>query len=340
MPAVRSKEEIVAILVADIHLSLKAPIWRSAEPDWLEAQAAVLAEVVDLERKYECPVICAGDVFDHHQKVSDGWAAPPELINYALAYLPKMWAIPGQHDLPNHQYDDVRRSAYWTLVEAGKIKNIEPGGVTILKSPYRHLVLSGYPPGYNLELLDDKVDDSDDEIAAGIPMTDCLFLAVIHDYVWIKGHSYKTAPDDRKLSRANTHNAIYGGHYYGYDVIVYGDNHKGFLTNIGNTQIFNCGSLMRRKSDEVDYKPQVGLLTSDGRVIQHYLDISEDKYLEVAVVRKKEEEQDTSSMLDVFQELEQLGKTALNFKDAMKAFFHKGKISNEAKQIILKAMES
>ena len=100
--------------------------------------------------------------------------------------------------------------------------------------------------------------------------------------------------------------------------------------------IFNCGTLMRRKSDEIDYKPQVGLLLKSGEVIPHYLDISQDKYLETI------EEGETKSELDMtsfMEELEKLGNTALDFKEAMKQFFHTGKTSDEAKQIILKAME-
>jgi len=91
----RDKAKVLAILMADIHLSLKAPIWRSAEPDWLDAQARPLKEVKLLQDKYKCPVICAGDIFDRSRKTADGWNAPAELINYAIEYLPDdMYAIP------------------------------------------------------------------------------------------------------------------------------------------------------------------------------------------------------------------------------------------------------
>ena len=321
MSTVRSKAEVLAILLADIHLSLKPPLWRSAESDWLSAQARPLEEVRGLQEKYKCPVICAGDIFDRNKKIADGWNAPPELINFAIAYLPdNMYAIPGQHDLPNHQYQDVHRSAYWTLVEAGKIANISPRDI-IMAGP--RLDLSGFPPGYEIELL------------AKASEKDRISIAVIHDYVWIEGHSYPKAPDDKLIQGRKLHNKIYKGKYFGYDVVVYGDNHKGFVRRIGETAIFNCGTLMRRKSDEIDYKPQVGLLMSDGSVVPHYLDISQDKYITEAEERVKS----TLDMGGFFDELEKLGNTALNFKQAMEQFLHSGKTSPEAKQIILKAME-
>lgn len=311
--------KVLAILLADIHLSLKAPIWRSAEPDWLAAQARPLVEVGVLQKKYRCPVICAGDVFDRNRKTSDGWNAPPELINYAIKYLPDgMFAIPGQHDLPNHQYDDIHRSAYWTLVKAGKIKNIRPDEIMIVN---KHLVLYGFPPGYEIKPCTEKMDIEEDNT---------ILVAVVHDYVWVGGCSYPNAPADRQLSRKLEQ-------LKSYDVVVYGDNHKGFLAKNTPTEIFNCGTLMRRKSDEIDYEPQVGLLLANGLVVQHRLDISKDKYI------TKAEEQFNASleMGDFFDELEKLGKTSLDFVEAMKEFLHVhgGKTSAEAKQIILDAME-
>jgi len=315
-----SKAEVIAILLADIHLSLKAPLWRSAEPDWLEAQYRPLAEVRELQEKYKCPVICAGDIFDRNKKIADGWDAPAELINYAINYLPEMYAIPGQHDLPNHQYDDIHRSAYQTLVEVGKIKDLKPSGVTTVGE---HLVLSAFPPGYEIKSMSGCKDDRDEGD---------VWIAIVHQYRCIDGKDYPTAPEKAYLNRRENN-------LCGYDVIVYGDNHKGFLTkvNLGAT-VFNCGTLMRRKSDEIDYKPQVGLLLKSGEVASHYLDISKDKHLDVVDMALKEEEADLN-LTDFFDGLGKLGKTALDFKDAMKEFLHSGKTSAEASQIIHRAME-
>lgn len=313
--------EVLAIFLADIHLSLKAPLWRSAEPDWLAAQARPLAEVRKLQERHKCPVICAGDVVNK-------WNCSAELINWALEYLPEMYSIPGQHGLPNHQYDDIHRSAYQTLVKAGKIKNLKPMGVTTVKLMNgKRLVLCAYPPGYEIESIISGSQDDKDE--------GDIWIAVVHDYVWIPGHSYPKTPDEKRLKYYPKHKK-----YFGYDVIVYGDNHKGFSTTMGRTPIFNCGTLMRRKSDEIDYKPQVGLLLESGKVVPHYLDTSEDKHLDAAEMGgKKERERPDLDMAEFMDELGKLGKSALDFKDAMKQFLHSGKTSPEAEQIILKAME-
>jgi len=326
---VRSKAKVIAIFLADIHLSLKAPLWRSAEPDWLEAQARPLKEVRELQEKYKCLVVYAGDIFDRNKKIADGWNASPELINFAIEYLPNGYAIPGQHDLPNHQYDDIRRSAYWTLAEAGKIKSIKPEGVVTINTDGKNrLILCGFPPGYEIKSMNGCKDDRDEGD---------IWIAVIHDYIWIPGHSYPKATLESKLkTQPDEYND--DGKWKGYDVVVYGDNHKGFLTEIGDTAIFNCGTLMRRKSDEINYKPQVGLLLESGEVIPYYLDTSEDKHLDAVDTALAEEMSDMDMTL-FMDELGKLGKSALDFVTDMKEFLHSGKTSNEAKQIILRAME-
>jgi len=314
MSSVRSKPKVLAILLADVHLSLKPPIWRSAEPNWLEAQARPLNEVKSLQKKYDCPVICAGDIFDK-------WNSSPELINFALANLPdSMYTIPGQHDLPNHQYSDIQRSAYWTLVEAGKIISLPQNSFLTLPN----ITLWGFPFGNELEGclgLEGHLSNGNE-----------LCIAIVHGYVWIDGCSYSNAPEDKKFGKRIS--GIKDNKWLGYDVVVYGDNHKGFLTQVATTQIFNCGTLMRRKSDEIDYIPQVGLLLDTGLVIPHFLDISKDKYIAEA----KERVEPSLEMGDFFDELEKLGKTALDFKEAMEEFFRGGGMSAEANQIILDAM--
>ncbi len=321
-------EDVIAIFLADIHLSLKPPVWRSAESDWMETQCYVLAEITDLQRKYNCPILCAGDIFDKNKKVADGWDASAELINFALEYLPaNMYAIPGQHDLPNHRYENISRSAYWTLMKADKIKNVKE--LSPIELP--NFIVCGFPFG--------------SEICPLNYTTDKVKIAIIHKYVWSGNHRYPNAPDEAKLTGNKTQ--YIDRKWFGYDVIVYGDNHKGFMVGMGKTTVFNCGTLMRRKSDEINYKPQVGLLLESGKVVPHYLDISEDKYIESDEdsAEPKEEKLDLSS---VMQELKKLGKTDLDFEDVMKQFLSKGlvvlgkliKTSPEAKQIILEAMES
>ena len=311
-------ENVIAILCADLHLTIKPPIWRSAEPNWLEAQANPLDEIQCLQNKYNgCPILCAGDIFD-------SWNCSPELINWVIECLPdNMYCIPGQHDLPLHQYEDIHKSAYWTLVVAEKIENLLLSTPCTAVQFFEKIVLYGFPYGTSF-----KKSSFDNSIFNDTPLN----IALVHDYVWHGNNKYPNAPVENHIGRAGE---MIGNKFLGYDVIVYGDNHKGFCIKVKGTTIFNCGTLMRRASDEIDYKPQVGLLLESGKVIPYYLDISKDKYLDTI----PEIEEKNIDIEDFIKELEKLGNTALDFHNAVTQFMEKMKTVPEVQKIVLEAME-
>jgi len=311
--------KVIAILCADIHLSHKPPIWRSNEPDWYVAMSRPLYEIGELQEKYECPVLCAGDIFDK-------WNSPAELINWAMIHLPKeMYSIPGQHDLPEHDYKQLYRSAYMSLVRGRCVRDM----FELMCPPLRTFNMNAVPFGWKLKSVPKELKK----------IKWVKNIAIVHDYVWYGKAKYPNAPKEKEIPKGikkpNKH--MVNGKYYGYDVIVFGDNHKSFLTHIGKTIIFNCGTLMRRKSDEVDYKPQVGLLYSDGSVKPHYLDISKDKHL-TADEAKDAEALEEVDMVMFAEELRKLGSSALDFSESMKQFWTKNKTPQKVKDIILKAM--
>ena len=113
---------VVAIACSDIHLTLTPPAARAKEPDWFAAMLRPLNELRHLAKIHEVPIICGGDVFDT-------WRVPNELVNWAIQHLPEMYSIPGQHDLPFHQIDDIDKSAYRTLEWVGVLKQLPSEGL-------------------------------------------------------------------------------------------------------------------------------------------------------------------------------------------------------------------
>jgi DNA repair exonuclease SbcCD nuclease subunit len=264
--------------------------------------ARPLHEIQWLKEKYEVPVLCAGDIFDH-------WRSPPELINFALEHLPEMYAVPGQHDMPLHSMDDIKKSAFWTLVEAKKVFLVTlgttVGGVWIGGAEW-----GGELPG----------------VFAGTEIK----VALLHAYAWIQGKSYPGAPEANELGS-------YRKMLKGYDVAIFGDNHKGFLAECGKTQVMNCGTLMRRKSDEIKYRPQVGLLLSTGKIIPYRLDTQDDKIEVTEAVKKAEVDTDLEQFL---QGLTQLQNSRLDFVEAMKQVLEDRKPPRLVREMILEAMDA
>src|SRR5512133_3501699 len=96
-----------AILCSDIHLRLDRPVCRT--DDYQAAEWKKLNFINDLVALYECPVLCAGDVFDY-------WKASPELLSHAMVNMPKMFhTVYGQHDLPQHNSELAYKSGLTTL---------------------------------------------------------------------------------------------------------------------------------------------------------------------------------------------------------------------------------
>ncbi len=301
-------KEVVAILCSDLHLSQKPPLARSSEEDWFKAMARSLRQLLDLSVQYQAPPICSGDLFDR-------WNAPAELINFALANAPHMYALPGQHDLPNHSYKDIRRSAYWTLVEAGKIENIPPLGEVNIQG-VQPIRLHGFPFGFPIQPLDNPHDL-------------ILEIAVVHSYWWIKNTGYHNAPDSSRVG-------MHKDRFRGYDVVVIGDNHTPWHCKVGDTLLWNNGGFMRRKIDEVDYQPSVGLLHADGTITRHFLDCSKDKFLEP---EKRTGVLELEGMQDFIEEVNQLSDSVIDFEDALKRFCHRKRIHPDVRKYVLQAME-
>lgn len=305
-----TKNKVIAIACADIHLSHKPPVWRSNEPNWYEAMARPLNELSELQRKYNCPVLCAGDVFDR-------WDSPAELINFAIKYLPdSISAIPGQHDLPNHNIKELHRSAFASLTLSGKIKNIS----YVVINSYSQAVFKYIPYGEKLEHYTGLDRD--------------IKIAIVHEYICVKGSDYKGAPKESYIISKGFKSKKYAG----YDIIIYGDNHKGFKTHLGKTTIINCGSLMRRDKDQEDYKPKVWLIYDNGKVMPHLLDISKDIHLTADEMKSMPESKDID-MSTFAEELKKLSSSAIDLVTAMKQCFLTNKVKEEVQDIILRAMK-
>jgi len=244
----------------------------------------------------EVPIICAGDIFDR-------WNSPPELVNFALTHLPDMFAIPGQHDLPLHRLDLIQNSAFWTLVMAGKIYLLDGEGLRL-----GDLRVYGFGWG-------DKIGPPR---KAGCKV---LNVAVVHDFIWTGNYGYPGVSDESNLEQ-------FRKRLTGYDAAVFGDNHKGFLA--GN--ILNSGTLFRRKSNEIEYRPSVGILYASGKIVRQELDISGERMESVV-----ENVQEHKAAFEVFlDELSHLASDPLNFMEAMN--FAMKKCSEGVQKVLAEVM--
>ena len=309
------RNPVAAIVCSDVHLSLKPPIARAEEPDWFAAMARPWKEIKQLAKKYSAPILVAGDVFDR-------WNAPPELINWAIETLPKFYAIPGQHDLPNHRANAEDRSAYGTLVRVGTILPLTTDPImegNMMRGIL--LELTGFPYGTRV-----RSPDPENSTAK------VLKIALVHEFLWIKGSTYYGAPKQKRLHKKMNK-------FNGFDIVVVGDNHKPFEIKLkGGATVFNCGSLIRRKSDEIAHRPRVGLIRASGKIQSYELNTEKDVITRL-VGEDDVESGDNSSLREFVQELASLELTPLNFRDTIIAAMGRKKTTDQVRDLIMEAME-
>ncbi len=307
--------KVIAILCSDIHIE-SVPSWRSAEENWFEAMARPLNELRELSNQHEVPIVCAGDIFTR-------WFAGPELINFAIKHLPKMYSVRGNHDLPNHRHEEVTRSAYWTLVEAGIIQDLTKP-VHHSSEAYPDLVL--HPFAWNQEIVPFDAEKFSHWVEDG----KFIHLAVVHKYIWKEGCGHIDALADAKVS--NFRKVLQG-----YHASVFGDNHTSFMVGKpGQHMLINCGSLLRRHANDINHKPMVGLLHDDGSIKPYYLDISLDKHVESVAKPVKKHETDTTKVLEGFKGL---GKDSLDFRAAIRHRLDALKPNQEVTGLVLRSID-
>lgn len=312
----KNDDYVLAVVCADVHLSEKPPIARSAEPDWYDAMCRPLRQMVKLCKEYDAPLVIAGDVFDK-------WNSPARLINFALHELQgvRVYAIPGQHDLENHSLELINRSAYWTLVESAVVQHIGPGVIVELPGAIP-LRLHGF--AWKVPLKPNKKRH---------PLA--VEVAVMHRYVWRKdrGHAKATA---------ESHADNLAKDLRGYDICITGDNHSPFNCKVGDCILYNCGGLMRRTKAEIDHTPSVGLIRHNkerGAYVERVLlDCSTDKFLHLPESVTKSD----GSSLNAGEFLEELGglvDAAIDFRSAVLRCLEEKGVDQQTREVILRAME-
>jgi hypothetical protein len=297
----------IAVLVSDLHLSHNPPAARSAEPDWYAAMRRQWDQVRAEAEDNDVPVVIAGDLFDQ-------WKSPPSVITFAIKLFAglEVFAIPGQHDLPNHVYGDMHRSAYGTLVAAGAIDDLKS-----CNGRAKDIVFWPYPWGFELKPIN--------RIAGSVN------LAVVHRYVWTNDKNcFPGAPQEANLAGLKDK-------LIGYDAAVFGDNHKGFAAKSGSCNVLNCGGFMARKSDERDYTPSFGLLKDDGTIERIFFDVSKDRWIDLKDEAALIDEQ--LNLSGLIGELEHLGCDALNFAEVLERYLDKEKVDESVRRLVIQALE-
>lgn len=301
------KASVVAATVGDCHFRADRPRCRK-EPDWYAVMKDHLDQLRAILLKHKAPpLFYAGDIF--HK-----WNAPPELINFLLSEMPSGYAVPGNHDLPYHNYEDRKKSAYWTLVKARKLTDLQPGqtvsrdGLSVTAFPF------GSTPTFE-------------------PSPGPVRIALVHAYCWRDGHTHPGAPEDQ-------HADSWMSALAGYTGLVFGDNHQAF--NVLEVEklpwVRNGGCFIRQTTSEMDVQPTVGLVWSDGSLTEERLDRRHDEFVPADEWNEEVSELGDGRMQELLEELSMVGKHKQDFRATLKRAADKSTVSAEVRRLVLDFM--
>lgn len=228
--------KVDAILTADWHIRATTPECRL--DDFLSAMWQKVEAVFSLAQTHQCPILIAGDI--GHRSQWPNWLIE-KFIHLINKYKVIIIAIPGQHDLPQHNLDLRHRSAYGILVEG---KHIQEPALN------DWALIAGFPFGIRLKHSEINIAMAHQMVIEGKPD-------------WPGQQAYNAAGLLKKFPE--------------YRLILTGDNHKAFVIKYKNRLLVNPGSLMRTTATQVEHKPRVYLWnTEKNKVELVYLPIDPD----------------------------------------------------------------
>jgi DNA repair exonuclease SbcCD nuclease subunit len=236
MERTKKLKEPDLILTGDWHLREDTPVCRT-EIEFQKDQWGSVDFVSELQKKYNCPVIHSGDLYNN-------WKPSPWLLSMSMKHIPNnFWTIYGNHDLPQHNLELADKCGINVLKEAGKLKVLE--GTHWGKFPTE----ASYHLG--VKSLNNEIN-----------------ILVWHVMSYQGKLPWPGCSDPLSAGLIRKHK---------YDLILLGHNHKPFVEEYNGRLLVNPGSLTRQNADQANYKPCVWLWYAEtNTVVPVYLPIEND----------------------------------------------------------------
>lgn len=293
------------IAAPDLHIREKRPENRIDE-NYFQTQYEKIEWIVNFTNKVEGILCLPGDVFDSPTQSYFALAKYLELFRS----IPFVYAIRGQHDLRYHDLNNDNIPL--TLLEAAMSLNL------LSKKPIQYeqsrWLFYGCSYGEPIPKIENK---------------DAFNILLIHkmiidsDKIWEGQEEYVYA---QNLIRTS-----------GFDLIISGDNHQFFTSSWKGKHLFNCGSLMRSTTAQLDHKPCIVVFETKNYSFQ-ILPIPIKPINQVFDLKQLEEKKEKEEQFEAFVKgLSESKDISLNFMDQLLAYIKENNISEDTIKIIMEA---
>lgn len=275
-----------AIFLSDIHIMERVPLCRT--DDFLKTIVNKMEQLKKVQEKYRCPIFIGGDIFDvsRMSKASDVfWIKFFESFKYDII------AIPGQHDIPNHNIDKIFDSSLGVVSTALKNFSLHP-------LPFEQLDIFSWDFG---------------RVKRKIGMIHKLFH-----------HKKDDVIKDSSGNKLSSSAKVFLKKHTECDVILSGDNHKTFVVQYENRVLINPGSVFRMRADQIEHQPCFFLYDAEkNKVTPEYLQIKEDVVTREHLEKKEDRQDRMDAYINKLNEEENIG---ISFSKNLENIFKVNKI--------------
>jgi DNA repair exonuclease SbcCD nuclease subunit len=301
----------VYIVTADWHLRSQRPRCR-LDDNWFDTQKKALDQILRYANEYGAEgVICIGDIFHSTNETTN------EIINMVQEFAIELqhiggtfYILAGNHDLPQHNLDNISRSAFQILLNSINILEI---------IQLCHTINVGYISAANF--------GGEDDINAD----------VIFKHILCFPENAKLPPSDKIVKPSELFEQFTNAKY-----IFTGDYHRQFIfeNKKKKQMLLNPGCLIRQAADMIDYDPSVLLVEfNDGELKYKSLPITDDEkmitdeYIENEVMR--------NNRIEAFIERIKENETVtFDFIENVHNLLKNNKVDENVKNLILELMEN
>jgi len=316
----------ICILTADWHIRPTVPVCRT--DDFITAMWKKIDFVLDLAVQYRIPILIAGDVGLKSQWpnwLEEEFIRRVKSTSTANGGKPvDIFAIPGQHDLPDHNLDLWRKSSIGVLHAAeavifwGVNNDYWPNKYQSLEKTFLESIFS-FPYGIEISHLDRKKHVTADPV-----------VAIAHTLVT------ERAPESFLAEHGACSAMSLLKKFPEYDLILVGDNHKSFVIESEGRLLVNPGSLMRTTADQADHKPRVYLwYAQENRVEPVYLPIEEGVIDRTHIDLQAAKDERIEAYVSRLSEEVEIG---LSFEGNLESYFKSNRIRKPVQDKVWAAM--
>jgi DNA repair exonuclease SbcCD nuclease subunit len=283
------------------------------DDDWLETQRTALAHVSKYAKNFEADVVAIGDIFHSTNETTN------EVISlvqeFALMLKEKnlkLFILAGNHDLPQHNIENINRSAFNILLNSKNIFHLDQIKINDGKFEYATSAISAANFG---------ADEN----------TDAEF---VFKHVLCFPENERIPPSDKIVKPSELFMQFKNAKY-----IFVGDYHRQFIYTKGKTKkLLNPGCLLRQAADMIDYEPSV--LFFDFETGEHTVcPIPDDEKLVTDEYLEREEKR--NSRIEAFIErIKENELVTFDFIENVHNFLKSNEIKKEIKDVILELLEN